>query len=434
VGLNGATLNGLRATRARVMLNAWGCWHADASLDGEHAIDGAVTLKVADLTLKGTILSGGPAKGRSDYRIIAGAGRWGQSIPSDSYASDSGVKLTKVIGDAARLVGETFESSSTDRVGPAWTRPEGPASRVLELTRPGAWYVGEDGVTRLGARAAGTLPTKTTRIAPLDQARGTLAVASETIATILPGVVVDGLTAVDVEHTISADDGLRSMLWFSQGSGSRELAAFRKLLEQLDPARAFRGFHEYRITSRSSELLNLQPVLRSTSMPELRRVPVWPGVPGCSQTPPLGSHVAVGFLDGHPSRPFVAAFEDGAASSGLELITDGIGTGGHAVTLEQVLGLFAQYTAARFLLGDLGTVFGAAYSGAPPATLLTLIAAMITGAVTPAPIGPTPGATLDSLGLPALIAAAHLLQLPDPASLGLPTPVMPGLSKKNFRL
>ncbi len=434
MGLSTATLNDHRVTNARVTIPKWGCWYAEVSIDGEHALSGRVTLVVADLTLSGTVLSGGPIKGRSSYRIVAGAGGWGRELPKKPYVNDAGVKLATVLGDAAREAGETLIApAASERVGPAWTRQVGPASRVLELVAPGAWYVDEAGVTRLGARAAGALVGAVTRIAPVDLARGTVVLASEKIATILPGLVVDGLTAVDVLHQISPEGGLRSTVWGSQVGST--LDSLRALIAQLDPDRAFRGLSEYRIVTRSGALLNLQPVRVSAGMPDLPRVAVMPGVPGCSQTPPLGSRVGVMFLDAQPSMPRVVSFEGGTASAGLELVTDGLGAGGHAITLEQVLGLFAQYTAARYVLSDLGTTFSAAYSAAPPATLASLMALMIAGATLPAtPVGPTPGSVLDALGLPALIEAALALQIPDPASIGLPTPVIPGLAKKELRL
>ncbi len=429
-----ALLNGHRVTSARVTIPAWGCWYAEASIDGEHTLEGGVTLKVADLTLAGAVISGGPQKGRSTYRIVAGTGGWGRDVEEKSYANDASVKVSTVIGDAASEVGETFAAvASTERLGPAWVRQAGPANSLLNLIAESAWYVDEAGVTRLGTRAAGALVGTVTRIAPVDLARGKLVLAAEKIATILPGLVVDGLTAVDVLHEISADGGLRSTVWGSQAPST--LDAMRSLIQQLDPDRAFRGVTEYRIGTISGDRLNLQPVRVSSRMPFLKRVPVWPGIPGCSQTPPIGSRCFVQFIDSDPARPCVTAFEDGAASSGLELITDGIGAGGHAITLEQVLGLFAQYTAARYVLSDLGTTFAAAYSAAPPGALLSLMSLMIAGATLPAtPVGVTPGSVLDSLGLPALIETALLAQLPDPASLGLPTPVIPGLAKKNFLL
>ncbi len=428
-----ATFNGHRVTSARVNIPKWGCWYAEVQLDGEHTLTGATTLKMADLTLVGTILSGGPMKGRSSYRIVAGAGGWGRTIDSKPYKNDAGVKVSTVLGDAAREAGETMASiAAAQRVGPAWTRQEGPASRDLELISQGSWYIDEAGVTTLGARPAGELVGKVTRITPVDLARGKLVLAAESIATILPGVVVDGLTAVDVLHEISPEGGLRSTLWGAQQTST--LDSLRLLVAQLDPDRAYRGVTEYRITTLSSELLNLQPVRVSSGMPTLSRVPVWPGLPGVLQTPPLGSRVLVGFVDSDPARPYVAHFEADTASSGLELVTDGLGAGGHAVTLEQVINLFVNYTAARYVVGDLGATFSPVYSAAAPASLAALIVAMIAGTTAPIAPGLTPGGLLDAIGLPAAVAAALLIQVPDPASIGLPTPVIPGLAKKNFLL
>lgn len=453
--MTSATLNGHRVTDARANIPAWGPWFAEASLDIEVVLTGRVELKVADLTLVGTVLSGGPSKGRSTYRIAAGAAGWGRTIERDSYVSDSGVKVVKVIGDAARLVGETFESTTKAKVGggddgKAWTRPAGPAHHVLDLLAPKAWYVGEDGVTRLGARTPGELPSKVTRISPVDPARRSVVLASESIATILPGVVVDGLTAVDVEHTISAKSGLRSTVWGARGGGSsRATDAIRRIIDELYPHLAFQGFTEYRIESRAGDLLNLQPVLRSADMPELPRVPVFPGIPGCSQTPPLGSRVAVGFLNSDPARPFVAGFEDGAASSGLELITDGIGAAGHAITLEQVMVLFGNFLCALVAQSATDTtVFKPNFIATPssgPTMVATILQSMLTGAIAPTACGLSgaPGGVIG--GIPAApfpapgafasaIASALASQLPDPASAGIPFPEFPGVAKKNLRL
>jgi hypothetical protein len=65
-----ASLNDHRVTSARINIPAWGCWYADVSLDGDVPLSGAVSLVVADLTLRGTVLSGGASadKARSMYR------------------------------------------------------------------------------------------------------------------------------------------------------------------------------------------------------------------------------------------------------------------------------------------------------------------------------------------------------------------------------
>jgi hypothetical protein len=335
-----AALAGRLATHARANLPAFGAWFADASLDGDHTLSGVVELRIADLTLSGCVLSGGPDNGRSHYRIVGGKGGWGKTIPRRSYSNDLGVSVATVIRDAAEAVGEVVELATTARLGPAFVRPEGTASRVLELVAPGNWYVGEDGVTRLGRRPSLALTIPGVTHGPVDLARGTVTLASDTIATILPGCVVDGLNVVDVEHEVSAEGGLRSTVWGSMGGqSSRRIAAHRALYDALDPGRKYRGtFAEYRVVTLSNERLNLQPVRVSTGMPDLRNVPIRYGVPGCKASTSLGARVLVCFADADPSRPFVAAFEEpgggGFYPTTLELSAAGMGANAHVATVE----------------------------------------------------------------------------------------------------
>jgi hypothetical protein len=304
-----ATLAGHRVIEADAWIPAWGCWYAEATLDEEATLSGSVTLQIADLKLVGTILSGGPSKGRSHYRIVAGAGGWGKKVRRLAYANDFGVKVATVIADAAKDAGETVVVTSSDRLGPAWTRAEDVAARVLEQVAPAAWYVGEDGVTRLGARPASTLSGAVTH-GPVDHARGTVTLASDSIVRIVPGLVVDGLTVVDVHHKLAAKGALRSTVWGAAGGSSRRLTAWRRLFDQLDPNRRFRGVTEYRVVLAEGKRWDLQPVRVSSGMPDLLRVPVRPGVAGCEADLALGALVLVGFVNSDPARPYVAAFED----------------------------------------------------------------------------------------------------------------------------
>lgn len=324
MGLANATMNDTRATRARISIPAWGCWYADVSLDGEvsYAAGAPAKIKIADLTLAGTVLSGGPAKGRSDYRVVAGKGGWGKTLPSRSYANDAGVRTATVIGDAAEAAGETLAAiSRTLSVGPAYVRPEGPAAQVLAQLAPKSWYVDEGGTTRLGKRAPSKLSGAVTH-GPVDLARKTVTLAAESIAAILPGLLIDGLEAVDVQHTINAKDGLRSTIWGARNAGtSRRLGGMMAVLDALDPDRAFRGVVEYRVVTQAGERLNLQPIRVSTGMPNLARVVVRPGVSGVSSQVMLGSRVLVGFVDSDPARPCVLAFEDAEGEGFTPLMT-----------------------------------------------------------------------------------------------------------------
>ncbi len=422
--MTAATLNDHRVTRARVDLRKWGCWYADVSIDGEFALSGPVTLKVADLTLTGTVLSGGPLKGRSNFTIVAGAGGWGRSIPSKSYADDGSTKASKVLGEAAAAVGETMaEVAATVRVGSGFTRPEGPASQVLQLVAPQAWYVDEAGVTRLGERAAGSLVGQVTRITPVDPATGRVELAAESIATILPGVVVDGVTAVDVCHDISPN-GLRSTVWGSQQRS--DLDALRSVISAQFPQLPFLGLTEYRVVTVEGNRLNLQPVRASVGMPDLRRVPVRPGVAGCSVAPTLGARVLVGFVDADRARPFVSHFEDedgdGFQPTTLTLQAGGMAGGEHLMTVE----------ACALLIYNVLVALMAAAGGGPllAAVLQPLLGAAITTAIS-AQASPAPS------GEAAQTAAAALLQAgfaagatPSNAMFSAWTSAIAGLSSK----
>jgi hypothetical protein len=319
-----ATLAGKRITRARVHVPAWGTWYAEASLDSEATLSGAVELVLNDATFRGTVLAGGPGLGRSEYRVVGGAGGWGKPLPKKSYANDAGVKLATVVADAAREAGETFDATtaSSTRLGPCWTRPADIAGRVLEQVAPSAWYVGADGTTRLGRRAVTQYAGKATRTAPVDRARKRVTLAAEALADIVPGVVVDGVEAVDVVHTVDADTGLRTTIYGrGAAAGNAMLDAWRKVSDQLDPDRAFRGTYEYRVVLLNANRVDLQPVLVSIGMPDLQRVPVRPGVAGAKSTLTPGARVLVTWVNADPARPVVVGFEDADGEGFLPDVT-----------------------------------------------------------------------------------------------------------------
>lgn len=344
-----ATLAGHTATHARVTLPAWGVWWATAELAEEVELEAGaeVALVLADLTLQGAIMSGGPTtKGqRSRYCVAGGRGGWGRTVPRKSYANDLGVKAATVLKDAAAAAGETLVASSlpSSTVGPSFVRLEAPASRVLEQLVPQGWHVGEDGVTRVGRRARAEYSGQAT-LGELDQVRQTRELSSDEIATLLPGIVVEGLEAVDVVHELTPKK-IRSTLWgLSAVAGTRELEVLKKLIGQLMPDYRYRGTYEFRVVSQEGERLNLQAVRASLGLPDLRRVRVRPGLPGCRADVALGSMVLVTFVNADPSRPIVVGFEDaesgGFAPTTLELLADGPTLGVARITDPVVAGPF----------------------------------------------------------------------------------------------
>lgn len=410
-----ATLNGSRATHARVEIPSHGIWWAEVSLDTEVTLSGAATLVIADLTLRGTIMSGGPTHGKSHYRIAAGAGGWGSMLPAKAYANDAGVKLSTVVGDAAREAGETVADLPTTRLGPSYVRESAPAARALEALAPAAWYVGEDGTTRLGRRAAADLNVEA-QLGDFDTANSTQPLTATAIATIVPGIRVNGLEAVDVQHEVTPE-GLRSTLWF--GETSRKIAALRRVVLAALPDYRFRGVYEYRIATVEGERLNLQPIRSSLGMPDLRRVFVRPGVPGFKATHTLGARVLVGFVDADRSRPVVLSFEDadgaGFIPGGLTLAAGSTGAypSEHVASLEGIINLLNQ------IVIQIGTQNAGLLTGAGLAALWT---AIVNAAL---PLAGAP--TGDITPFAAAIVAALAAKLPNA------TGVLPGVGWPNVK-
>jgi hypothetical protein len=306
-----ATLAGYRATSARLHVPAWGAPWADAVLDDEVELSGRVELAIADLTVSCTIVSGGPSKGRSSYRLVGGAGGWGRVVGERSYKNnDAGIAVASVLRDLAADAGETLAGDlPTTRVGPHWLREAGRAHQTLELLAPRGWYVDEQGRTIIGRRAATELAVEAT-LGPVDRARATVTLAAESIATVLPGVTVAGIEALDVLHEVTSG-GLRSTIWGEGYAGGQLEDVVAAYVLRLFPwLRYTRGPFEYRVVDQEGERLTLQPVRVSLGLADIERVAVRPGVPGVRADVQLGSHVLVQFIEADPSRPAVVGFED----------------------------------------------------------------------------------------------------------------------------
>lgn len=318
-----ATLSGQTVTTCAVQIPSWGVPWADVEIDQPTQLSGSVSLVVADLTMAMTVVSGGPWQGRARYRLAGGAGKWGNEIPAKGYSNDAGVKAARVIADAASACGETVGDLPTGTVGLAWTRDAAPASCVLNRVSSESWYVDAAGVTQFGTRASSTYSGSATRL-PSDIAAGRVELAAEELSALLPGVVVDGVTAADVHHHVTDRQQLRTTIWGAlQSDTSRRVTAWRKIFDSLSAASKWRGVWEYRVVSQVGERLNLQSTKASSKLPDLLRVRVRPGVPGARADHALGSLVLVAFVNSDPGRPVVVAFDDadspGFVPTALEL-------------------------------------------------------------------------------------------------------------------
>lgn len=302
--MSDGTIGGARVMRAIVQESKRGIPFADLELDSPAELAGEQMLSIAGASWLGTIIDGGPYEGRARYRLQGGKGGWGRELPAKAYVDDRGVAHSKVLADAATGAGETLANIPSTRTGPNFARVAGmPASWALNELHPGGWYVDRDGVTRIGARAETAYSGAATRVR-VDKARGVIELALDSLVGIAPGVIVDGLTAVDVEIELTAAR-LVARLYGSTGA-DQFTDALAAMVAALFPDMRYRGKYEYRVVSQSAERLNLQPVRRAAGMPDLLRVPVRLA-PGIKYLWKPGSLCAVEFLDGDPSRAIVTA-------------------------------------------------------------------------------------------------------------------------------
>ncbi len=306
-------VNGAPASRMRWQVGAFGPWWVDVDLTEPVELAGAVTVKLADVTGQGAIVSGGVAHGRAAYRIVGGKGGWGRPLPAKGYHNDAGVKASLVLADAARECGESLGVVPFALLGPHFARAgrtansAGTGHELLNQLAPGAWYIDFPGVTQFGARAVTTYTGDGARTRT-DPGAGVVEVTTDTIAALVPGVVVDGAApATDVEYNLDASR-LTARVYAKRGL-SRQLDAIKRVYLGLFPEARYRGTFEYRVVTQDGERLNLQPVRVASGMPSLARVPVRPGVAGFRSDVKLGELVLVAFADADASRPNVIAHD-----------------------------------------------------------------------------------------------------------------------------
>lgn len=304
-------INGIATSKLRLTVRGWGAWWVDADIvdPEEFAKGSAATVTIGGSTLSGAVVSGGAHAGRASYHIVGGRGRWGAVIPRKPYRDDAGIKISKLLTDAAREAGETLGPLPTTRIGQHYARREGPASRLLGLLTPtkegGApeWFIDYAGVTQIGKRPTTTYAGDAARVR-VDKKIGVIDLAVESLEGLLPGVIVDGMPpATDVEFELTASR-LTARVYGGPSALTKRFRAYRTIFNSLFPQLPYLATREYRVVDQSDERLDLQPVRTGGGWPALDGVPVR-GPSGFKVKHLPGSLVIVTFLEGDPSRPMV---------------------------------------------------------------------------------------------------------------------------------
>jgi hypothetical protein len=198
------TAGGFDLQAADVALPGYGIWSASVSLADAQAltIGARVQLVLSDLTLVGTVRTGGEFVGETGYFIVGGADGWAKACKKKDYRTDSGVKLSQVVRDLAAEVGETVVvlPAAERVVGYAWQRLAGAASSALRDLAGELWWLDADGNTYVGTRPASQVSASLEfAVKPYDPRwkRAGITSPDDLVAPFLPGATFTAETLAD---------------------------------------------------------------------------------------------------------------------------------------------------------------------------------------------------------------------------------------------
>lgn len=318
------TVNGAPCAAAHAFLPRGGVWFVELELVDPQAISGRVVVKLGGLELRGTVHPqlGGVFAGRQTVTVVAGAGSWGKVLAPKPAQNDGGVQRSRLAIEAAQEVGEVLvvDSALDGPVGVLFERVAEPASRLLSLLFPNAlWWVGTDGVTRVGTRP--TFEASGLHLHSFDPSARSVEIRFEgaNVTQCIPGARISdplrigpgGFTLGDVQITYGRE-GLRA--WsFDRSDRNAVAEAVQTLAAAGDPGRRYHGLYEYRVFNMAGDdkRAQLQIVDKElTGLPDALPVKVRMGVAGASAELKGGSLVLVQFVNGDPARPVVVGFEE----------------------------------------------------------------------------------------------------------------------------
>ena len=310
------TLNGLTVATMRWHAPWSGVWTADIELtsDAEVLPTGPAAIVSDDgLALVGTVLSAEQFGELRRVRVVGGGGGWSKTVRAQHYHSPVGVQLAVLATTTASSVGEIATVLVPQSVGQDFVRRVGPASQIFSDAGVD-WWIGTDGVTRIGVRPPVVAPPSVNILSWDGEAR---TVTFDGDVLVEPGtVLVDDRFGTKVVHEVDADisdasiHGTMHVEDAAPSTGAlNELVDGLAELARMGTKPEFSRLYEYRVVAMQGDRVELQAVSKTDGMPDLNPASVWAGISGYKAQLRPSSSVLVGFIGGDPGRPFLAAYE-----------------------------------------------------------------------------------------------------------------------------
>lgn len=211
------SVSGSRIVSGSVGIPYYGGFVADVELVTTTALPTSITLTLGNLTLAGAVYRQSQFAGKTLARLVGGAGGWSRQVEARFWRNAQGLMASTILQDTAIDAGEQVNVQTDFSVGVFWARRADKASRVLARLAGPEWWIDASGVTQVGARAS-TGITSAFVLEEFDGARGVATVASEDLASWLPGntfsndVLTTTQTIASVRHSLSGDGVARLMV------------------------------------------------------------------------------------------------------------------------------------------------------------------------------------------------------------------------------
>lgn len=324
-------VNGLTVNTMRFLAGWTGVWVAELDI----AADVQPTGRVAIVGSEGIALSGTVDDKRSgtfgekrQIRVIGGGAGWGERVRAQHYHSDVGLPLAAVVSTTAAEAKEIATVLVPTLLGKDFVRRRGPAGQIF--TDAGVdWWVGLDGVTRVGLRIP-TPPPLSLQVLDWNPSHGTVSFTCDTLVE--PGaILIDirfGRRIVRQVEAIVSGGSVTGTLWVGEEQPDAgtldELAGELAALANEATRSTFSRFFEYRVIAMAGDRVELQAVNPVTDgVPDILPASIWAGASGYKATLAPASRVLVGFRAGDQKQPYVAFYEapegDGWRPLALEL-------------------------------------------------------------------------------------------------------------------
>lgn len=308
-----ASINGAALAECIVHVPGVGPWWAECTFVEAPEVSGRITIDIQGLTLSGTVdpNHNGVFGLQRKCRVTGGGGGWGAPLRAKYYHNDAQIRAQTIAEDAAREAGETLGTftPSAARIGIAYTRSAGPASRVLEdVIGSAQWWVDYDGRTQVGARSGSAVDSTAYTLLTYEPDERVAEITVDDPGAVRVGDTLDGITVRELVIEVKADT-LRLRVWGGDtATGRGRLAGLLRGIVQRTVSDKIWGVWRYRVYQMSGDRVELQAVRRDAGLPDVLPIDMVPGLAGGKAELTPGTEVLVQFVEGDRRYPIATHF------------------------------------------------------------------------------------------------------------------------------